>query len=137
MRCHLYVVDHIEHWSVGCLVEDKCRQQHDVYMFNPDEATHCCEMTPSYWMAPAFNTFRLKNGVEDEDQELAGRIDEFVMVQEFEGCYIHCSDIKSLPHFKDKLPAELPAAFVLEWDDDDEVEDLEDFLEGITGNPPV
>ena len=136
MKCHIYAEDRINAWQEGTPIKTKCKSQHDVLVFDPDSGTYCCELTPSYYMEPVYSTFHLKA---DESDEVLEELDEQLLEYPATDCYIHCSTIDALPHFKDtrELPAELPHAFVLEWDEDEDAESLEDFIDNLQGNPPL
>lgn len=144
MKCNLYVENTIDTWPAENMVRKNCKAQHDVYIFDPDAGTYCCELTPSYCMHPVYGTFMLKqDDAEDptsvfHDSELLEDLDMRVSDSLRVDCmYIHCSTIKALPHFETKdIPSELPPAFVVIYDEDD-VEDIEEFMDGLHGNPVI
>lgn len=140
MRCFLYVVDTIGHWSEAGAVRQRCKAQYDVFAYDPDEVTHCCEFTPSYCLWPTYATFLLKDGRDHDDDELMEKLDmEVSDALDWDCSYIHCHSIDALPKFQDDaIPmADLPSAFVVEWHEDDEAETVDDFIECIRGNPPL
>ena len=139
MKCQLYYVDHIKYWQDGCLVKEKCKHQHDVFMFNPESGTCCCEATQSYYMLPSLSGFHLKDKDGYDDEELLESIDDSLAKSMPDPFYIHCRSVTDLPTYQDaaEIPEDPPSAFVLVWADDPEAEELEDFLDGLHGNPPT
>ena len=138
MRCHLLIEDAIRYWEKGGPVRDLAEHQYDVLMFDPDEQTYCCEITPSRCLDPIYGTWVPKDGAEPTEEQ-RDELEDAINASTTQDCqYRHCSTVDALPHFIDgRLPSELPGTFVIEYDDDPDVEDLEDFRDAIQGNPPI
>ena len=91
------------------------------YVYDPEERTHLCEFTPSYWLERLYCTALLKADVSDE---VKGRIyDRYELNSNSEaGIYMHCSDIE-------RLSAE-------DKHDAGEFEDLEEARDYLSSNCP-
>lgn len=146
MKCYLYCEDTLEYWSKESLVKKHCKSQHDVFMFNPESGTACTEGQLSYCMAPAYGTFSPKIDDSDDptsvfhDAALLEELDEEIWSSiSSEVKYYHARRIDALPHFNEnEIPDELPKAFVIVDDvDHEDVEDIEEFLDDIRGNPSI
>ena len=90
----------------------------EVYVYNAEEVTHCCEITPSYTCFPV--TFETENEINDE---LYDRLQEGMAI--LPG-YFHCFSID--PIAKDCPPP--PDR----WEDDTDEEYLEGCLEYYQAN---
>jgi hypothetical protein len=84
-----------------------------LYVLNSAEATHCCEITPSYWLV-AYD-FATEKQIDDElRSDLQGELYE-------SACYVHCSSIDKM--MKTGFAEELTPDKGRTWDDMDEVEE--------------
>lgn len=102
-----------EFWAVGLDVtkhyeieeEDKpyISQIVDVFVYNRNECTHCCELTPSYWLMYVDTFVRFGPTPSDEVKE---RIDSRYCHEATEDCYVHCSDVDKLKRWNVKVPGE-------------------------------
>jgi len=144
MRINLYCINQIRHWSKGCQIRKLCTQQHDIYVYNPDQATHMCELRPSYEMDFVYSIYRTLPEIEALTEEAMEDLEEALRENAPDGTSSHCSQVDVLPVFlANTVPTELPEAFVIEWDEDaeepesaedDPFEAVKDYLHG---NPPL
>lgn len=94
MKCSLVALEETEFFSPE--IKSKVGKIFTVYMYNPDEETHCCEVTPSYFCIPIDITIgypdELYDSLSDEQrEELMDVLEE--SVNGSEGTYIHVKDI--------------------------------------------
>jgi hypothetical protein len=118
-----------EFWAVGLDVtrhyqiedEDKpfVDKIIDVFIYNKNECTHCCELTPSYYLE-YLETFVLFEG--DVPDEVRERIDERYCHEPTEDCYAHTYFVDGLTKWHVKFPGE--------------AENLEEARDYWSGNPP-
>jgi hypothetical protein len=60
---------------------------HNVYVYNADEHTYCCEFTPSFYLDPLYTYIEFVDGVSENDRE---RCEENYCYENSEGMYLHC-----------------------------------------------
>ena len=150
MKHRLYCVDNMEFWcSDESAVFDNCATQHDVFMFDADDITACCEASASYCMDPFYGAFHLKDATEinpdhyGEDPELLRKIKaEVTKYQRTDCMYLKASKVDAMPHFKrGELPDRLPKEFVIIWDDgpfeDPDYETMDSFMSDVEGDRPL
>lgn len=93
MKFSLVKIDETKYFD--CLPHDIGRI-FTVYMYNPDEQTHCCEITPSYYLIPVDCYAERTHLLSDEpEKERVYDILENSM-NGFEGIYRHCSSIDQI-----------------------------------------
>ena len=64
-----------------------------VYIYNGEEITHCCELTPSYWLEEIENVPRARPEDERADNALAN---ELLDALTGEGIYVHCHTLDAV-----------------------------------------
>jgi len=144
----LWCVSNIKTWHEDSLVAIHCKQQHDVYMYDSEEGTYCCEARPSYCMDPAYSAYRLKDepkALQPPDETIEELELEVGENSPYEIKYVHCSHVDALPEFKrGELPEELPDEFVILWDDDPteggkypDQDTIDSFLADVEGDYPI
>lgn len=102
-----------EFWAVGLDVtkhyeleeEDKPYVSNivDVFIYNKNEVTHCCELTPSYDLVYVDTFIRFGQFTSDEVRE---RIDSRYCHEATEDCYVHVHDVDKLKEWHAKVPGE-------------------------------
>lgn len=87
MRLRLVEIDETEYLG------DKCRDQvgrlFTIYLYDADERTHCCELTPSHWLEAVF--FETTGQIDDD---LADDLNQGLY---YSSHYRHCRDVEKLP----------------------------------------
>ena len=98
-----------------------------LYVFDPQERTHCCEFTPSFWLEP-FEVEPISLPDDDEALEkLREELDEG-RIQGTNSCYVHCHRIEALgDEFK----------LSEDFDDDTTLEDAAEYFSANGYVPPV
>lgn len=89
-----------------------------LYFYNPEEATHCCEVTPSYYLTP-FDYYGKETLSDGDDSEYRSDI----LGEEI---YAHCRAINALD---DKFKA------TIEIDVDEDEDIMEEARDYLNGNP--
>lgn len=87
-----FVVGFDETYAWNLAPEDKpwIKEIRGVYLFDRNEVTHCCEVTPSYFMRFCYHAFVLVDAATDEVSE---RIHEEYGTEPQDDCYMHCSEV--------------------------------------------
>lgn len=93
-------------------------EYYTIYAYDPAEATHLCEITPSYYLEP-FDYVSKRRLTDEEDSEY--RTD--LMGDEI---YMNCRNVSALPE-------DLKTTVEIEWDEDDTFEDQA--MDYLRGNP--
>ncbi len=63
---------------------------HGVYVFDRNQQTHCCELTPSYYLIHLYDSVLFTGDVSDEKRE---ELDEKYCYCESDDIYVHCHEI--------------------------------------------
>lgn len=96
-------------------------EYYTLYAYDPSEATHLCEVTPSHYLIPFdYASKRLLDDEEDSEyrSDLMG-----------DAIYMHCRAVESFPD-------DLKTTVEIEWDEDDTFEDKAiDYLRGNPSHP--
>jgi hypothetical protein len=69
----------------------------DVYFYNKSEVTHCCELTPSYWLEYVCSYAENIPDDDDEREKIYDLLDE--LNAQTEGMYVHCRAIDNANPF--------------------------------------
>lgn len=88
MRANLIALDETKDWTES--IQEKAGKLYTVYLYNPNEKTHYCEITPSYYLIPLY-AFAEKE-IDDETQ---GDLLEGIASEDPH--YYHCHSIDSIP----------------------------------------
>jgi hypothetical protein len=143
--------DNMDNWDP--LIALEAQQIWTVYFFDPNEKTHCCEITPSYWLEFLDSFFERDyydaNGdLSRENERERDGLEESIRTGQIQcdpSCYVHCHEIDHLfeeknkyrDHFIAKWRGEIPA---FGWSDtfagDDDKERRENAREYWQGSPP-
>ena len=87
MRLKLVKIEETDFLSDSAKAE--CGRYWTIYLYDADEGTYCCEITPSYWLEAVF--FETENTIDDD---LHGDIQMGLFDSSH---YRHCWDAKRLP----------------------------------------
>ena len=106
-----------------------------IYLYDANQHTHCCELTPSYYLIFLYHSVLLTEAGKALDDE-ARR----VLLEEYEVCnngedrYVHCSTVERLAKATgDYLEY---GATEVSYDDETYDEQIEGLIEYFGGNPP-
>ena len=87
MRLKLVKIEETDFLSDSAKAE--CGRYWTIYLYDADEGTYCCEITPSYWLEAVF--FDTENMIDDD---LHGDLQQGLYDSSH---YRHCWDAKRLP----------------------------------------
>ena len=116
MLAKAVVMDDTQHFNIPAEDVPFIKQVLCVYVYDPEEATHCCELTPSRWLETCYTTVVTS---EDCPEDVRERLWEDYSTVYSDSCYMHCSDA-------DRLESTEPREF----------DSLEDAREYFCGNCP-
>lgn len=145
------IPDDMECWDQE--IAKQVGQIWSVYIIDPNIATHCCEITPSFWLEylDSFyeRSFYDKNGdMSREMERKRDQLEDDIRTGQFQAdcsCYVHCSSIMPLfmepnkcrnfymQKWRDGIPA---FGWVSEFEGDNDEERMENAREHWQGNPP-
>ena len=97
MRLRVCLIDETEHWNNE--IADAAGKIFGVYLYNVDEVTHCCELTPSYELNFLQSVPLELPKAENFREKLLDVIDEGNFQTE-RVHYFHCHVIDRLPKIK-------------------------------------
>ena len=117
--------DETHHWNIPGHLRPFVRRMLGVYFYNANEVTHCCELTPSYYLRGLQNDVEC---VDDTPDAIRDELSELALSEPCEDCYVHC-------HVVDRKPF---AAFLgsVGTDGEDEPVSEDDVREYWQGNCP-
>ncbi|HEC72599.1 MAG: hypothetical protein ACTSW7_00595 [Candidatus Thorarchaeota archaeon] len=85
-------IDETRHWNEKFREKFGITEMVGVYVFNPNEATHCCELTPSYELLFVHTQSDWDIELnEDEREEMYDGINDSDTDQD--SIYMHCSSV--------------------------------------------
>ena len=123
MKTNLKIVkiDVTHHWNEDFLRELNTGKVYDYYLYDANQTTNCCELTPSYYLFCVYT--------ETENTLSETKYDEFEYNDSHENIYMHCADA-------DKLKTEDQTELNFEYDnDEDYFESISDVEEYFLDNP--
>lgn len=70
-----------------------------IYLYDASQLTHCCELTPSYWLVHLYSTVDLTPAADKlTDEQIAELVERYELHgDQWSDCYMHCADVKRLP----------------------------------------
>ena len=89
----LVKIDVTHNWNEDYLKEINSGKVYDICLYDSNQVTHCCEITPSYWLVPLYS--ETENHLEDEQWE------DFMNNNTLDPFYNHCSATETLNHIDD------------------------------------
>jgi hypothetical protein len=102
--------DSTQNWDEDYLRQMGITKATTWYLFDANAVTHCCEITPSYYLMPVYEGFDNEDQLSDaqiDDLQYQGNLSEFDI-------YVHCSQV-------DPIAKELPLEFEVEYLYDEEL----------------
>jgi len=90
MKTNLKIIkiDVTHQWNENFLKQLGAGKVFDYCIYDANQVTHCCEITPSYWIVPVYS--ETENYLEDVQHE------EFMYSNNLEPFYMHCADVERL-----------------------------------------
>lgn len=127
-----YVVafDETDHYQIDDEDRPYIERIVGVYLFDRNQRTHCCELTPSYWLIHLYDEVRLTPLGMDCDDEY--RLDEIYQKYEYNGgddIYVHCHSVERIIAKADAKPFTVYHYGDTEVDEDDV--DYDDQMEAL------
>ena len=107
------------------------------YLFDRNEVTHCCELTPSYYLIHLYDVVILTPEAQDSlDEEMKDQI-----FQEYCGgdnIYVHCRSVDAILRKRGKPKRTYHYGETgVKFTDTDYDEQMESLREHLCGNPPL
>lgn len=107
-----------------------------VFLYDANERTHLCELTPSHFMRFLYNTVVPTEAVDDLSDDQREALYSAYEIENFgEDQYMHCSDLERLAKAKPELYLSYGDTEV-DYEDSDYDDQIEGLIEGFNGNPP-
>ena len=90
-KLKLVKIDVTHEWNKDFLKQLGSGKVYDYCLYDANQVTHCCEITPSYWLLDIYS--ETENCLNDV------QYDEFVYHNCIgEGFYMHCAQVEQLEH---------------------------------------
>jgi len=93
------------------------------YVFDRNQPTHCCELTPSYWLIYLFTSVELTDAGLALDDDARGDLYDRYEMESSDDCYIHCRVVN-------RIIEKMGPAYVCHYGDtarlEDDLDDLDD-----------
>lgn len=83
-------LDVTRHYNIADEDRPHIRRIIDTFMYDRSEVTHCCELTPSYWLVYLHTEIEWQG---EPSEEIRERIDERYAHEETDDMYVHCAEI--------------------------------------------
>jgi hypothetical protein len=87
-------IDETRHWDEGFLKKYDITRMVGVYIFDANEYTYCCEITPSHWLS--FIETQPEGEYIDDEEKREALYDEIMEAEMWNDndCYMHVSGVK-------------------------------------------
>ena len=126
MKFNLVAIEETRYWDPE--ITKKTGRIFTAYAYCPRQMTHCCEVTPSYYLEPV--DFFFENELEVQESDPDGEFYSGVFNQwsaaTTEGIYMHCRSVEAIPLMKD--------GFRMKYESKSDFEDEEEAYEYFRGN---
>ena len=113
------------------------KQIRSVYLYDKNERTHCCELTPSYWLEHLYDevvlTPEADAALSENEREALYCKYEYIPDDDG-GCYIHCHVIDGIESRAGKFEYHVYGETGVSYDDCDHDEQMEALWEHFCGN---
>jgi len=108
-----------------------------VYLYDANERTHLCEMTPSHFMRFLHHVIHLtKAGRDLSDEQREALYNVYEIENPNVDQYMHCRTLERLAAAGTPKNYDHHGATEVSYDDSDYDEQIEDLIEYFNGNPP-
>lgn len=115
------LIDETEYWHED--IAKKAKKIWKVYFYDASEQTHCCELTPSYWLLPVTCTWDAEN-LDERTVDIITAED----TQDVSGRYFHCSIIDQLPNNMEVLKGNFERDGLTEQEIKDQTEEAYEWV---------
>jgi hypothetical protein len=90
-------IDATQYWDEAFLSDNRIAQIYDVYIYDANEQTYCCEMTPSFALhqVDMFPIFKDDDPSEEDREFVLDALEEALAQSELVS-YFHCRTIEAL-----------------------------------------
>ena len=135
---HLLAI-HLDGWNIDPEDQPFIKFVKSVFLFNSNEITHCCELTPSYWLIHVYDAvvFTEKGKKLDDDKRVE-------MYDKYENCdeedmYVHCYEIDEIIRKKrrNKRWYKYIGKTGVSFEDTNREDQMESLREHYAANPPI
>ena len=94
-RVNILLLDETEYWRSD--IQKACKKIFGVYLYSPDEVTHCCELTPSYECYRTFSIAQRLPYNPEKREEMYDNLASGDANGSRDVKYFRCSDIDKFP----------------------------------------
>jgi len=111
------------------------KQIRSVYLYDKNERTHCCELTPSYWLEHLYDEVILTPDAalsDDEREALYSKYEDTPYDEQ--GIYVHCHSIDRIEKRAGRFEYHVHGDTGVSYDDCDHDEQMEALREHFCGN---
>lgn len=131
-----YLVSFDETWGWVINQEDApfIRAIHSVYLVDRSQRTHCCEMTPSYFLIYMYDVVECQPGTTDDR---AQRLYEKYENLGGDDCYVHCHELETIIKADEKGKVCHLGTTNVSFDDVCHDDQMEALREHYCANPPL
>jgi len=134
---HVIGIDETSHYTFGPehgLYIDRILA---VYLYDANEHTYLCEVTPSHFMRFLHHVVRLTEAGENLSRlEREAIYENYETENSNEDCYMHCRDLERLAAAGTPGNYDHYGATLVSYDDVDYDDQIENLIEHFNGNPP-
>jgi hypothetical protein len=97
-------LDETEYYAIDEADRPFIKAMRGVYMYDKNQQTHCCELTPSYWLIHVEDQVIFTDKCPDYDDEKRDELEQkYANSTDTNGIYMHCHDVDAL---EEKLKGE-------------------------------
>lgn len=134
---HVIGIDETDHYTLPLEYQPYIKAIIAVYLYDANERTHLCELTPSHFMRYLHHVVRLTEAGENLCQKGREELyDEYETDNFNEDQYMHCRDLERLAAAGTPENYDHYGATEVSYEDSDYDDQIEGLIEHFNGNPP-
>lgn len=92
---HIIAIDETEYYNIAPEHRQHISQIRGVYLFDTNQVTHCCELTPSYYLIHLYNEVIFTDG-DDLDDGTRDEIEQNYAHEGSDDIYVHCHTVDGM-----------------------------------------
>lgn len=104
-------LDETRYYSIDEQDKPYIKEIRAMYMYDKNEVTHCCELTPSYWLVHLYNQVITTDDGGELPEEHKGRLYEKYEHEPSDDIYVHCRVVDSIENRAVEAGKETPRLY--------------------------
>jgi len=137
MDIHVVALVETSHYHIDSADVPYIAQIRGVYLFDKEQRTHCCELTPSYYLIHLYDQVILSEAGDALDDDQKDRLYQAYEYNGGENNYVHCHEIDAIVERADQGEHYVYGDSEVKEDDVEYDDQIEAVREHLCGNCPL